>query len=235
MTRNLVRAALLVLAGLLTYAASVSGPFIFDDAGAIVENTQIRELRPAVALAPRRESPTAGRPIVNLSFAINYAIGGLSVTGYHVTNIALHLLCGLVLFGLVRHTLALSATARSLRHRADDLAFAVALLWVVHPLNSEVVDYLTQRTESMMALFYLLTVYGAIRAAAGPTEAGRSVLRYDRLWSVAAVVCCALGMASKESMVTAPVVVLLYDRIFLYDSIKRAFRERWLLYAGLAA
>jgi len=61
MTPNLVRAALLVLAGLLTYAASISAPFIFDDAGAIVENTQIRELRPSVALAPRRESPTPDR------------------------------------------------------------------------------------------------------------------------------------------------------------------------------
>src|SRR5262245_14945325 len=230
MTRNLARAALLVLAGLLTYAPSISSPFIFDDAGAIVENTQVRELRPSVALAPRRESPTAGRPIVNLSFAINYAVGGLSVAGYHMTNIALHLLCGLVLFGVVRHTLGLSAIPASLRHRADDLAFAVALLWVVHPLNSEVVDYLTQRTESMMALFYLLTIYCAIRAAAGPAASGRHLPRSSQLWSVAAVVCCALGMASKESMVTAPVVVLLYDRIFLYDSMKRAFRERWLLY-----
>jgi protein O-mannosyl-transferase len=237
MSRTLIRAALLVLAGAITYATSVSRPFIFDDDAAIVENAQIRELTPSVALAPQRESPTAGRPIVNLSFALNYAIGGLNVTGYHVGNIAIHLLCALVLFGVVRRTLELPALPAPLRHRADDLAFAIALIWVVHPLNSEAVDYLTQRTESLMALFYLLTLYCAIRV--GPAEAGRSVrsvrLQADLRWTVAAIVSCALGMGCKESMVTAPLMVVLYDRAFRYDSFARALRERTLLYSGLAS
>ena len=80
--------------------------------------------------------------------------GGLDVTGYHVVNVAIHLACALLLFGLIRHTL-----------KGDgSIAAAVALLWTVHPLNSEVVDYVTQRTESLMALCYLLTLYGSIRA-----------------------------------------------------------------------
>ena len=164
------RACLIAVVGAVTYATSLSGPFLFDDDASVVENTTIRNLRPSVALQPDRESPTAGRPLVNLTFAINYAIGGLNVAGYHATNIAIHLLCGLVLFGVAKRTLDLPRIPASLRQWSADLAFAITLLWVVHPLNSEAVDYITQRTESLMALFYLLTVYSALRAAVDPAS-----------------------------------------------------------------
>ena len=221
------RIAIVVSAGILAYANSLSGPFIFDDDATVVENTQIRDWHPSTSLFPGREAPTAGRPLVNASFAINYAVGGLQVRGYHVTNIAIHLLCGLALFGVVGRTLSLADIPTQLRDRAVDLAFAVALVWIVHPLNTEAVDYITQRTESMMGLFYLLTLYWAIRAA---TQA-----RSRRVPELLSVVCCAIGMACKESMVTAPLMVPLYDRVFVFDSWKRAFRQRWPLYAGLAA
>jgi len=250
------RAAIVVAAGIVAYANSLSGPFIFDDDASIVENTQIRSLAPSVAFRPYRELPTAGRPIVNASFAVNYAIGGLQPAGYHVGNIAIHILCALALFGIVRRTLDLPGIPAALQRRSADLALAAALLWVVHPLNSEAVDYLTQRTESLMGLFYLLTLYCSIRTAKavryfGPevrtakavryfesAEAVRyfgSALRHFDWWTVAAVASCALGMASKEPMVTAPVVVALYDRIFLFDSFADAFRRRRPLYVGLAA
>jgi tetratricopeptide (TPR) repeat protein len=228
------RAAILVIAAALAYANSLSKPFIFDDDASIVENTTIRDLRPSSSLFPNRESPTAGRPVVNFSFALNYAIGGLNVTGYHVANIAIHALCGLVLFGIVRRTLELPGTPSAWHEQSMDLAFATALLWVVHPLNSEAVDYLTERTESLMALFYLLTSYCAIRAA-GPVEAVDDLSARSRGWTVISILCCALGMACKESMATAPLMIALYDRVFLFDSIKRAWRARWTLYAGLAA
>ena len=97
---------------------------------------------------------------------------------------------------------------------------------MLHPLNSEVVDYLTQRTESMMGLYYLATLYRSVRAL----EAGRR-----RAWQGAAVAACALGMACKESMVTAPVMVMLFDRIFVFDSFSQARQARQPLYAGLIA
>jgi protein O-mannosyl-transferase len=213
-----LRAFVIAIAVGLAYANSLAGPFIFDDEATVVENPEIRDLRPSVALFPHREAPTAGRPVVNLSFAINYALGGLSVAGYHAGNILVHLTCALILFGLVRRTLDLPELPPGIRDHSLDLACAIALLWAVHPLNSEAVDYVTQRTESLMALFYLLTMYCALRR-----------------WTVASVVCCALGMASKESMVTAPIMVAIYDRLFLYESFRRALRERSALYAGLAA
>jgi len=97
-----------VLAGAFTYANSLSGPMLFDDQSAILTNTQIRHLWPPVeALTPPRNGVLASRPIVNFSFAINYAIGGLAVRGYHVGNVTLHILSALVLFGIIRITLAM--------------------------------------------------------------------------------------------------------------------------------
>ena len=155
-------------------------------------------------LFPERELAVAGRPVVNVSFAINYAIGAFNVIGYHIWNIGVHLLCGLLIFAIVRRALRLPRLPAALGENATNVAFAVALLWVLHPLNSEAVDYLSQRTESMMALFYLLTFWASLRASG----------RGTKKWHVVAVLSCALGMGCKESMVTAPVAVMLFDRIF---------------------
>jgi tetratricopeptide (TPR) repeat protein len=221
------RALVIALAGLAVYSNSLSGPFVFDDQLSIVENASIREWwRLGSVLFPERELPTAGRPLVNLSFALNYAAGGLDVRGYHLGNLALHIGCALLMFGVVRRTLELPAAGVPSTTTAANLAFGAALVWVIHPLNSEAVDYLSQRTELFMALFYVLTLYAAIRA-------WRSTR--PRAWQALAVLACGAGMACKESMVTAPVVVLLYDRIFLYKSAGDALRHRWRFYAGLAA
>src|SRR5258706_14062965 len=95
------RAVLLVSIGALTYWNSLAGPFIFDDSLSIVSNPRIRDWRALAVLFPQRGSPVAGRPLVNLSFAINYSIGGLNVFPYHVANVGLHFCCTLLRFGVV--------------------------------------------------------------------------------------------------------------------------------------
>ena len=236
------RAALIVIAGLLAYANSLSGAFILDDQSTIVDNRQIREWwQPSSVLVPEADTAIAGRPIVNLSFALNYAVGGLDVRGYHAGNIAIHLICALLAFGIVRRTLELPRLRVRFGGSAANLACAAALLWVVHPLNSEVVDYLTERTESLMALFYLLTIYASIRAVGDESSASdrsprhRGSRQAGRGWQGLAIVACGLGMACKESMVTAPIIVALYDRVFVFESFRSALRSRRGLYAGLAA
>jgi tetratricopeptide (TPR) repeat protein len=220
---------LLVAGVLAAYANSFAAPFVYDDQGAIIDNPNIRRLWPlTTALTGPRQSPLAGRPIVSLSFALNQAAGGLSPSGYHAVNLGIHLLAGLLLFGIVRRTLATPALAARFATAADPLAFACALIWLVHPLQTEVIDYVTQRTESMMGLFYLLTLYAAIRAmSAGREGAWR--------WEATAIAACALGMASKESMVTAPLMVLVYDAVFQAGSVRSALGARARLYSGLAA
>jgi tetratricopeptide (TPR) repeat protein len=166
-------------------------------------------------LSPHPNTPLSGRPVANLSFAIHFAVNGTDVRGYRVANLALHLICGLLVFGLVRRT-----------QESADLAFAVALIWTLHPLNSEVVDYLTQRTESLMAACYLLTMYASVRAYASQRPAR---------WYAVAVVSCLVGMGSKETIASAPLMVLLYDRAFIFDSFRAAMKTRWRFYAALVA
>jgi tetratricopeptide (TPR) repeat protein len=216
------RAALIVFAGALAYSNSLSGPFVFDDETAIVANPAIRSF--LTVFSQQVNSPVAGRPAVALSFAANFALNGLDVGAYHLTNIAIHVACALLLFGIVRRTLMLPRLQERFGRAATNLALATALIWVVHPLNTEAVNYITERTESMMALFYLLTVYASVRAY-GSSHASA--------WQAAAVLSCAIGMACKETMVTAPLIVALYDRIFLFDSVSEAVRTRWRFYLGL--
>ena len=208
-------AGAIVLLGAFTYWNSLAGAFVLDDRVSIVDNPDIRRVWSLAGFhSVEGESPFLGRPLVTLSFAINYAIGGLNVGGYHVGNIAIHILCALVLFGLIRRLC-----------RSIPFAFACASLWMLHPLNTEAVDYLTQRTESMMGLFYVLTVYASVRARAASRPAP---------WLVTAVVSSILGMASKQSMVTVPVAVVLVDRVFFFESLPAAFRRRWRFYTALA-
>jgi len=106
--------------------------------------------------------------------------------------------------------------------------FSAALLWTLHPLQTESVTYIVQRAESLMGLFYLLTVYCFIRGAGADS-------RRHRLWFALCVAACLLGMATKEVMASAPLIVLLYDRIFVAGSFREAWRQRWGLHVALAA
>ncbi len=209
---------------LAVYANAVTLPFVFDDASTIVDNPTLRSLAASLAGGPP-QSATAGRPLVNLTLAVNRAISGSEPWSYHLVNALIVALCATLLLAVVRRALALPRVPATLRDRASGIALAAALLWGVHPLLSETVDYVTQRTESLMALAYLATLYAGIRAVAG--DAPR--------WSVAAVLACAAGMASKESMVTAPITLLLLDAVLGTGSVAESLRRRRLLYAGLAA
>jgi tetratricopeptide (TPR) repeat protein len=216
--------ALLVVAGVLVYANSIGSPKVIDDVVSIDGNPQIRDLLSLAVFMPERELPIAGRPLVNLTLAINYAIDGVRQHGYRVVNLMLHIACSVALLGTLRRLLVLPGlSAMALPVRA--IALTTSLLWLVHPLNSEVVNYLTQRTETMMALFLLLTVYASMRAL---DEAGRGG------WTAAAVACAVLGALCKESMATVPVLVALVDRVLVFPSWAEAWRRRRSLYAGLA-
>ena len=216
----------IVVAALAAYRNSLSGPFVFLDVPAIVDNRSIRHLWPIwPVLSPPSDGgiTVGGRPMVNLSLALNYAAGGLGVRGYHAVNLAIHVLASLALFGIVRRTFV--------RLRLGSpclLAFAAALLWAVHPLQTESVTYLIQRAESLMGLFYLLTVYCFVRGVEASEGAHRG------LWFWLCFLACLLGMATKEVMVSAPVMIFLYDRTFICGNFRDAWRLRWRLYGALA-
>ena len=217
----------LVLAIALVYARSLQVPFIFDDADAVQRNPTIRRLDAwAIINPPADGSTTTGRPVVNVSFALNYALSGEAVWSYHAFNVAIHALTALALFGLLRRTfVALDPSAASF---PPVLAALVALLWALHPLQTETVICIAQRTEALCGLFYLLTLYAFARAGAEPNHDSRR-------WLGISVAACLIGMATKEVMVTAPLVVLLYDRTFFARSFAAAWRQRRGFYIALAA
>ena len=225
---TLLAAGLIVSAGLGAYANSFWGPFIYDDLPSIRENPSIRQFWPlGPALSPPCDNRTVtSRPLLNLSLAINYRLGGLKVWGYHATNLAIHLINGLLLLGIVRRTFLLPVLKPRYGDAAWGLALAIALAWTVHPLQTESVTYVIQRAESLAGLFYLLTLYSVVRG---------SQSSHRTYWYIMAVGICFLGVGVKEIVSTAPVAVLLYDRTFLEDSFGKALRRRWGLYVGLFA
>ena len=223
----LLRAALIILAGICAYWNSLDLPFLWDDETAILTNQTIRDLWPPWRpLLPPLETPVAARPLVNVSLALNYALGGLNVRGYHAWNLGVHLAAALLLFGVVRRTLEGERFRERLGADAANVALVAALWWTIHPLVSEVIDYTTQRTTAMMGLFFFLTLYCAIRALGSP---------HCARWHLFAVIACACGMASKEEMAAAPIVVAVYDRLFAFSTVREAARARRSLYWGFAA
>jgi tetratricopeptide (TPR) repeat protein len=246
-------AVVLALAIAGVYGRAVRAPFIYDDADSIEKNSSIRFVWPLIGSAehrgplnPTKDLPTSGRPIINLSFAINYAAGALDPLGYHLVNFTLHFLSAMLVWAIVRRTLRLPYFAGRFDQSAGWLALCVSLLWALHPVQTEAVVYVTQRTELAMAFCYLATFYCSLRfwssipqAAAQDSDVWPpgtdSKQRFRHGWLWLAVFVCAIGMASKEVMVSAPLVVLLFERTFISGSLKDALRRSWPLYAGLGA
>lgn len=223
MRREFLYPLILFICSGLVYINALSNPFVFDDQHAIERNLDIRQLWPPNWAFPSSELHSAinSRPLTSFSFTLNYALGQERVEGYRLVNIALHILCGLCMYGVVWRLLA---HIKHLVLRARELAFISALLWALHPLNSQVVNYITQRGESLMALCYLGMIYCFLRG-----------INEDRsIWQLGAVLCCAVGMAAKEVMVSAPLVLWCCDGLFLCQSYRLALVKRWKLYAGLA-
>jgi tetratricopeptide (TPR) repeat protein len=218
----------IVLATAAVYGGTLAGPLIYDDHLWITWNPSIRHLWPvADVLFPPADSVAYGRPVLSLTLALNYAMSGNGAWSYRLTNIAIHILAALALFGIARRTLALRPDLVPGERDRDLLSFAAALLWAVHPLQTESVTYVIQRAESLMGLLYLVTLYCFIRSVQAPGANSRA-------WRMLSVLACLLGMATKEVMVTAPLVVLAYDRTFVAGGFREAIRRRWRLYFCLA-
>lgn len=182
--------------------------------------------RPAIRNADVQEIIITGRrPVVDLTFALNAAIDPDSPVSYHLFNMLIHIAAGVVLYDLVRRAIRLSPWRERLEGRQTAFAFAIALLWMVHPLNTQAVSYMIQRYESLAGLFYLLTMWAVLRHAQAPQR---------WVWAAVAVAACALGMASKEILVSAPIMALLLDRTLIAGSFGRALKHRWPMYLGLA-
>ncbi len=220
---------LLVLAAAAVYSNSLGVPFVFDDFENIQHMSTVQMDRldlDHLLRAARGRHPA--RPVANLSFAFNYYLHGYSVFGYHLVNMIVHALNGVLLFFFLRETLAMAASggrpagpepgARD--GRIQTAAALSALVWVVHPVQTQAVTYVVQRMTSLASLFYLsamLCYIGGRRAGGAAEKAG--------LYCACAV-SGLLAMGSKEIAVTLPVVLFFYEWFFFQDLDARWMRKK---------
>ncbi len=224
--RGFLLGLMLVAAGIAAFHNSFQGRFVLDDHEAITRNDLLSHpWPPPLALWNPPQSPLTNRPLVTLTLLLNHRLGGLDPWGYHLVNLGLHIASALTLFGVVRRTLCTAALAPRFGASSTPLGAAVALLWMVHPIQAETVTYVIQRTELLAGLCLLQTLYCSIRGFDSASAAA---------WTAGAVIWCFLGVAGKEVMATAPVLVLLYDRTFLAGGFRQAIARRPKLYAWLA-
>lgn len=214
--------SLISVAVMVCYLPGISAPFVFDTQKILVNEGQFQEAEPIWVAATKNT-----RSLVNWTFAWNYRLGGLRPWWYRAANVAIHLLAALTMFGLVRRTLDQEGTKEPLRRNASSLALAVALIWAVHPLQTQAVTYVIQRYESLMALFFLLTLYCVLR--------GVQATALNVIWYLLAIAACWLGMHCKPVMAAAPPVVLLFDYAFLSTGWRDLLRRRWWLHIALFA
>ena len=208
----------------LAYGNSFGGLFVMDDISEIELNPAMRTLFPPwQAMFVGRMLPA--RPLPYLTFAIDYSLGGPHPFGYHVTNLVIHMTSALALFGFARLTFLSPRLKGLYGDRAAILAAIIAIVWAVHPLQTQAVTYVYQRIESLTGMLCLLALLAFAQAAA-------------RDWSTRWLVCCivstAAAMASKENAVVLPFLIASYDWLFCGDGLAGFKRRRW-LYAGLAA
>lgn len=221
-----LHAAALLAIVLLIYSNTFNAPFIYDDFLFIVNNPEVRDM---ANLWP----PSGSRWLGFLSFALNYRFGGLSTTGYHVVNLAIHMVNALLVYWFVALTFRTPFFKRSAADPAPPtaepepstaIAFAAAVLFACHPVQTQAVTYIWQRLTSLATMFYLLSLVLYVKArflmpgqaqpggpGTVPVTAGRPV-RYALY--VTSLLSAVLAMKSKEISFTLPVVVALYEFSF---------------------
>lgn len=207
----------------LAYVSSFAGTFVYDDNQCIVNNEGIRSV--SNALDTETYPPPVGlyrRELVRWSLVLNFAISQYDTWSYHLVNLLIHLVAGTLLYLLVRDTIRWHVPR--LRNHAVMIAFSSAWLWMLHPLQTESVTYIIQRLESLASLWYLAILYGVLRSCHSATPKRAQCL---------AIIAMLLGVFTKEIVVTAPLVAILYDRTFLASSYREILGKRKGLYAGL--
>ncbi len=201
---TLVLLCLVAVAVILCYSNSLQGDFQFDDDLTITENERIKDLNNYLKMDWVSAGLDGSRPVTEFTFALNYAVGGLNPTGYHFLNLLIHLAVVSLVYVFTRDMIFLSG------HEKPEIpAIIVAGIFGLHPVQSESVSYISQRSEALASLFYLMSLLLFIKAGRKGT-AVHGLFLY-----VAGLFAFFLGLGSKEIIVTLPLVYLLYDFYFL--------------------
>jgi hypothetical protein len=201
---------------LIAYSNTFTATFHFDDNPSIVENTTIKQ----VNVDNIMQLLQGVRPVVYLSIMFNYLLSGLNVIGWHIFNIAVHIANSFFVYLLVLWTLNRAVLVNAYGNKARRMALFAALLFGVHPIQTESVTYIITRTELLATFFYLATFLLFIK--------GTEKNKFLYYLGAAFTALCAMG--SKEWAVTLPAVLMLYDFLFLAEGKIRSLGSRWMAY-----
>ena len=218
-------ATLLVAAcTLVAYLNSLGGRFVMDDRCEIADNPAIRSLVPPWRSMLGGHNMPA-RPLPYLTFAVDYSVWGPEPFGYHLTNLAIHTTAALALFAFARLSLTTPRLRGTFGQHATVLAACIAVIWAVHPLQTQAVTYVYQRLESMTGMLCLVSLAAFAKAAA---------TGWNSRWLAGCVLAAAAAMGSKETAVALPFLILSYDWLVLGEDAAGLWRRRW-FYACLFA
>ena len=203
---------------IVVYSGVLSVPFQYDDLHSIVDNPHIRNTENIPAFFSQPEMFSADprsrmyRPLVLLSYAVDYRLHQDDAGGFHWTNLFLHTASTCVVA-----LLALSFT-NSLRGAA-----VAGLVFGLHPANAEAVVYVSSRSESMCAVFVLIALLAYVRAQGSSSRPTR--------WMIASFAAYAAALLSKAVGITLPLALLLYEVIRcgdpLRECLRRLMRVQW--------
>jgi tetratricopeptide (TPR) repeat protein len=205
---NLISAILICLVGIIAYSNSFNCSFHFDDVPTIENNIAIRNLSNVKAWW----GFYASRPIGYLSFALDYHFHRLDVWGYHLVNLAIHVVNAVLVWWLVLLTMATPVMrAQPISKHKGAMALFTALLFVSHPLATQSVTYIVQRLTSLATLFYLLSLAFYVKGRLGEGNKGAP----DYFYYAGSILCAVLGMLTKEIVFTLPFAIILYEFSFI--------------------
>lgn len=212
---QLFRASALLIIVLVSvvYWPGLTGGFVFDDYQNFVLNQAVHldELTWS-GLARAAQSSGAGptgRPVAQITFALNYWIGGLNPWGYKLVGVLIHAVNSLLVLLLVVRVAGLYDPRLS-NKTVNYFGLAVALLWAVHPLNVSTVLYVVQRMTLLAGTFTLLTLICYVRFR----ERLSSLRTMDViLWLLGLLVLMMCGVYAKETAILTPLYVLLVEYI----------------------
>jgi hypothetical protein len=213
---NLYAFGIIAVFILIAYSNTFTASFHFDDNPSIIENSTIRH----ITLDNIKQILGGVRPVVYLSIMLNYAVSGLNVVGWHIFNIGLHIINSIFVYLLILWTSTLPVFGKDYEEKARRMALFGALLFGVHPVQTESVTYIITRTELLATCFYLATFLLFIKGA----QSGKFG------YAIGMLVTSLLAMASKEWAVTLPALLLLYDFLFIAEGKVRPVLSRWYIY-----
>lgn len=216
---------LILFIATIPYLNTFNSPFVFDDIRNIAENhwLKITSISFENLFQAATNSPSKNRPLPNISFALNYYFGGLNVWGYHLVNLIVHLSASVTLFFLMRFTLTTPQIATKCK-RPQEIALFAALLWAVHPLQTNAVTYLVQRMTSMAALFYLLSLFFFIKGYVSEENQKNKYIYYT-----SAFISAIMAFLCKENTAILPFVLFAYFLFFLKPNDQRLDYKKYIV------